>query len=86
MDRVLIFVAYGTRGDVLPIACLAQQHLLELQQSTSVFLITHASHEEWLSVAPFSKISSRIQYVPSLPARRWGDGLSGEKHEEVLMA
>jgi hypothetical protein len=54
MHQRCCFVALGTRGDVQPVALLAQQHQLAAARCgtrrsvSTTTLVTHAAHAHWL--------------------------------------
>ncbi len=53
---MLLFIAFGTRGDVQPLATLAE-HLR--QKKKRVRLVTHAPHvSSWLSLQPWNKLET----------------------------
>jgi hypothetical protein len=73
------FVACGTRGDVQPIACLAEySRRAAICYAT---LITHAAHALWLSQPPFSSV--QMVYIDSSPHDR--DGNEGQfEHQQAV--
>lgn len=62
----IVFIAFGTRGDVQPIACLAE-HLRRChpQRGMRATLITHAAHHIWLAAQPYDLLPT--SYVDSSP-------------------
>ncbi|KAL6762927.1 hypothetical protein V8C86DRAFT_2509173 [Haematococcus lacustris] len=60
-----IFVAYGSRGDVAPLALLAARC-----RSPAV-LVTHQTHQSWLLSAHGGAHPLHAVFVPSLPAATW---------------
>eukprot|EP00798_Chlamydomonas_sp_ICE-L_P006183 gene6183-2799_t len=56
-------IAFGTRGDVQPVACICE-HLRRNHHQRPV-LITHQAHATWLAAVPFGKLETR--WVQSLP-------------------
>lgn len=60
---MIILVAFGTRGDVQPIACVAKELMCKHQHRVS--LVTHEAHKHWLCAPPFDVLT--IQTVSSRP-------------------
>lgn len=70
-----IVVAFGTRGDVQPLATLGR-YLQEAGVAGRTVLVTHATHDSWLSAAdandcgnPYARLCK--EYVPTTPATTW---------------
>eukprot|EP00898_Chlorokybus_atmophyticus_P000155 jgi/Chlat1/113/Chrsp1S08789 len=68
------FVAFGTRGDVQPLAVLAA-NLAKRLPKNSVSFCTHEAHEAWLST-PLQRLGVGMHCVRSLPAREWTENKS----------
>ena len=80
MRMHFVFIAFGTRGDVQPIACLAE-HLRRChpQQGVRATLITHAAHCSWLAAQPYTLLAT--SYINSSP---YGPEAAVEAEDERL--
>ena len=61
---MLAFLAFGTRGDVQPLAVLSE-HLRRTSGRQTIVLITHLAHRCWLSEEPFGLLP--VLYIGSPP-------------------
>ena len=79
----IVFIAFGTRGDVQPIACLAE-HIRRCHplQGVRATLITHAAHHSWLAAQPYTLLPTSYinssPYGPEASTEADDDGLSEE--------
>ena len=84
-EGYVAFVAFGTRGDVQPLACLAE-HLRRSQGK--VVLVTHQAHiDSWLAEEPFADL--QCSGVAGNPYGRSDAGADDEHQDqtwEVLQA
>ena len=48
---MIVFIAFGTRGDVQPLACLASH--VKNKSADQVAFITHLDHRTWIEEPPF---------------------------------
>lgn len=62
--RNVVFLAFGTRGDVQPLACLAEE-LRRQQTGLQAVLVTHSQHAKWLAVQPFDALGT--SFIDSSP-------------------
>ena len=62
--HTVIFLAFGTRGDVQPLACLAEE-LRRQQTSLQAMLVTHSQHAQWLAAQPFDALGT--SFIDSSP-------------------
>eukprot|EP00955_Chlamydomonas_euryale_P113617 366228-Chlamydomonas_euryale.AAC.9 len=68
MCQLWLFLAFGTRGDVQPVAVVAEELRRRTAGSVQPVLLTHSEHRAWLAREPFGEL--RVCEVATSPYGR----------------
>jgi hypothetical protein len=78
---MIVFLAFGTRGDVQPLACLSAY--LQREAGQRIAFITHTDHQTWIEGAPFNpSLDVTFIYIDSPPSGPAAQTRAEEEHTQ----